>query len=97
LRYLWTAWLDGQGVLDTGTGRSRQATEWVKGLPGQADSAIMPTFSDSPAVVELRMLHRCLMCQKRCLIPCKFTAIEFQKILQDRLASQALDDSEDGW
>jgi hypothetical protein len=42
------------------------------------------------------MLHRCLMCHKHCLIPCKFTAFEFQQILRDELDSPALDAGEDG-
>jgi hypothetical protein len=37
------------------------------------------------------MLHRCLMCHKHCLIPCKFTAFEFQQKLRDELDSLALD------
>jgi len=56
----------------------------------------MPAFVDPPAVVRLRMLHRCLMCHKHCLIPCKFTAIEFQQVLRNELDSLALDADEDG-
>jgi hypothetical protein len=42
------------------------------------------------------MVHRCLMCQKRCLIPSKFRATDFEQILRDGLTSKALDAAEDG-
>jgi len=50
----------------------------------------MTGFVDPPEVVRLRMLHRCLMCHKHCLIPCKFTAHEFQQKVRDELDSVAL-------
>jgi hypothetical protein len=50
----------------------------------------MTAFVDPPAVVRLRMLHRCLMCHKHCLIPCKFTALEWQQKIRDELDSMAL-------
>jgi|GEM_PF-7124202 len=42
------------------------------------------------------MLHRCLMCHKHCLIPCKFTALEFQQMLRNELDSLALYAEKDG-
>ncbi len=42
-------------------------------------------FAEPPAVVRLRMLHRCLMCHKHCLIPCSLTASEFEQMLRDEL------------
>jgi hypothetical protein len=54
----------------------------------------MPAFVDPPVVVRLRMRHRCLMCHKRCLIPCMFTASEFRQVVQDELDSFPPDDAE---
>jgi hypothetical protein len=68
----------------------------VKGTPQHADPDYMPAIVDPPAVVRLRKLHRCLMCHKHCLIPCKFTAVEFQQILQDELDPPAPDAGGDG-
>ena len=67
--------------------RARQWAESVKGTPRHADSVVMPAFAEPQAVVRLRMLHRCLMCHKHCLIPCKFTAIEFQELLRNESES----------
>ena len=55
----------------------------------------MAVFVDPPEVVRLRLLHRCLMCHKHCLIPCKFTALEFERLVQDELDSPALDAAKD--
>ena len=50
----------------------------------------MTAFDEPPEVVRLRMLHRCLMCHKHCLIPCKFTVYEFQQKVRDELETAAL-------
>ena len=50
----------------------------------------MPAYVDPPEVVRVRMRHRCLMCHKHCLIPCKFTASEFRQAVQDELDSLPL-------
>ena len=50
----------------------------------------MTAFDEPPEVVRLRMLHRCLMCHKHCLIPCKFTAYEFQQKVRDEVETAAL-------
>ena len=63
--------------------------ESIKGMPRLADLVLMTAFVDPPAVVRLRMLHRCLMCHKHCLIPCKFTALEWQQKIRDELDSIA--------
>ena len=72
-----------------------QAAESVKEVPQQADSEVMPAFIDPPVVVRLRMLHRCLMCHKRCLIPCKFTALEFERMVEEELATLVLEAEKD--
>jgi len=56
----------------------------------------MPAFVDPPAVVRLRLRHRCLLCHKHCLVPCKFTASEFRQAVQDELDSLPLDAEERG-
>ena len=71
--------------------RSGTAAQFVKGTQWHADPVVMPPFVDPPTVVRLRLQHRCLMCHKRCLIPCKFTAMEFQQLLKDELDSPARD------
>ncbi len=63
----------------------------IKGTKQLAESVVVPTFGDPPAVTELRRLHRCLMCQKHCLTPCKFTVAEFRQLLRDRFDSQTLE------
>ena len=59
-------------------------------------SGLHARIVDPPAVVRLRKLHRCLMCHKHCLIPCKFTAMEFQQILRDELEQLAPDAGDAG-
>jgi hypothetical protein len=53
-------------------------------------------FGDPPVVARLRTLHRCRMCHKHCLIPCKFTALEFQQVLRHELDRPCPDASDNG-
>jgi hypothetical protein len=60
-------------------------------------AAILALPCGIAAIVGLYVLTGlCLMCHKHCLIPCKFTAIEFRKLLQDELDSLALNAERDG-
>lgn len=44
-------------------------------------SRVNPIEEESPEVQRLRTVHRCGMCHKRCLIPCKFTGDEFRQLV----------------
>lgn len=44
-------------------------------------SRVNPIDEESSEVQRLRTVHRCGMCQKRCLIPCKFTGDEFRQLV----------------
>jgi hypothetical protein len=56
----------------------------------------MPASVEPQAVRRLRFLHRCLMCHKHCLIPCKFTAAEFRELLRNESGSIDHDVEEPG-
>jgi hypothetical protein len=72
----------------------------VKEVPPTADITAMATPADpgaleSPEAHRLRTEYRCVMCHKRCFIPCRLTASEFRGLVDGTYAEPPPpDDSE---